>query len=174
MGNPILNAPQYYVLDTNTIIDLYFGRILPKIFELPCRFSVTDFLASEFHEPPYNVLDELGLQFESLSSEEVAEISPIREQYPKTSFYDVSVLILARSRNTVLITGDRALRIAAENNGVDCRGTCWLIDYLAREGLVSYTEAIEAYKVMKEEYQHPTWEECQALLNEWRKRQKLE
>ncbi len=37
MENQILNAPHYYVLDTNTIIDLYFGKLLHKVFQLPCN-----------------------------------------------------------------------------------------------------------------------------------------
>jgi hypothetical protein len=50
--------------------------------------------------------------------------------------------ILARSKNTVLITSDEALRHAATDNSVNCHGTCWLIDYLANDRLITYTETI--------------------------------
>lgn len=169
-----MSALQYYVLDTNTIIDLHFGNLLEKIFRLPCRFSVTDSLIDEFHNPPFRVLEELGLYFESLSSEEMAEIPLMMERYPKPSFYDISVMVLAKSRNTVLITGDEALRNAAADNSVDCRGTCWLIDYLANEGLISYTEAIAAYNRILKKPRYPPKNECRALLVRWRARQKLE
>lgn len=53
-----MSAQQFYVLDTNTIIDLHFGNLLEKIFQLPCRFSVTDSLIDEFHNPPFRVLKE--------------------------------------------------------------------------------------------------------------------
>lgn len=169
-----MSAQQFYVLDTNTIIDLHFGNLLEKIFQLPCRFSVTDSLIDEFHNPPFRVLEELGLCFESLSSEEMAKTILLMERYPKPSFYDISVMILAKSRNTVLITGDEALRNAAADNSVECRGTCWLIDYLADERIISYTEAIAAYHVILKKPRYPPKDECKALLAKWRQRQKLE
>lgn len=174
MGNRILSAPQYYVLDTNTIIDLHFGKLLDKIFQLPCKFSVTDSLSDELHNPPFRVLEEMGLIFESLTSEEMGEISPMMGRYPKPSYYDISVLVLARSRHTILITGDEALRNAAADNSVECRGTCWLIDYLANEGLITYTEAIAAYNVILKKPRYPPKDECRALLAMWKQRQKLE
>jgi len=95
------------------------------------------------------------------------------ERYPKPSYYDLSVLVLARSKHTILITGDDALRNAAADNGVDCHGTCWLIDYLANEGLITYTEAIVAYQVIVKKPRYPPKNECKALLAHWRQRQKL-
>lgn len=163
-----------YVLDTNTIIDLHFGGLLDKVFRLPCTFSVTDSLADEFLDPPFHVLQGLGLVFEPLAEEEVADISLLMEKYPQPSYYDITVLLLARSKNTVLITGDNALRNAAEDNGVNCRGTCWLIDYLANERLITYSEAIAAYDVIRKKPRYPPKRECDALLAGWKRRQKLE
>ena len=173
MGNRILSAQQYYVLDTNTIIDLHFGKLLDKVFQLPCKFLITDLLREELLNPPFDVLAEMGLLVESLTSEEVGEIPVMMGRYPKPSYYDISVLILARSKNTVLITGDEALRNAAADNSVECRGTCWLIDYLANEGLITYTEAIAAYTVILKKPRYPPKDECRALLAMWKQRQKL-
>jgi rRNA-processing protein FCF1 len=173
MENPILSAPQYYVLDTNTIIDLYFGNLLHKIFQLPCKFVITDLLREELLNPPFNALAEMGLLVEFLTSEEVSEIRVMMGRYPKPSYYDISVLILARSKNTVLITGDEALRNAAADNSVNCHGTCWLIDYLANEGLITNTEAIAAYNIILKKPRYPPKEECKALLVKWKRRQKM-
>jgi len=174
MGNRILSAQQYYVLDTNTIIDLHFGKLLDKVFQLPCKFLITDLLREELLNPPFDVLAEMGLLVDSLTSEEVGEIPIMMGRYPKPSYYDISVLILARTKNTILITGDEALRNAAADNSVECRGTCWLIDYLANEGLITYTEAIAAYNVILKKPRYPPKDECRALLAMWKQRQKLE
>lgn len=174
MGNRILSALQYYVLDTNTIIDLHFGKLLEKIFRLPCNFLVTDILSEELLNPPFDSLAEMGLGVGTLTEEEVGEIPVMMAKYPEPSLYDISVLILARSRNTVLITGDQALRRAAADNSVDCHGTCWLIDYLADQGLITYAEAIAAYTIIVNKPRYPPKEECKALLVHWRQRQKLE
>ena len=136
-----MSAQQFYVLDTNTIIDLHFGELLDKVFRLPCKFLITDLLREELLNPPFDSLAEMGLLVGNLTSDEVGEITPMMARYPEPSSCDISVLILARSKNTVLITGDQALRRAAADNGVDCHGTCWLIDYLASQGLITYTEA---------------------------------
>lgn len=174
MGNLILSAPQFYVLDTNTIIDLRFGNLLQKVFQLPCKFLITDLLSEELLNPPFDALAEMGLLVEFLTSEEVGEIPVMMGRYPKTSYYDISVLILARSKNTILITGDEALRNAAADNSVDCHGTCWLIDYLANKNLITYTEAIAAYNVILKKPRYPPKEECKSLRAQWRQRQKLE
>jgi hypothetical protein len=169
-----LNARQSYVLDTNTIIDLHCAKLLSRIFQLPCNFSVTDSLSDEFLNPPFQVLKDLGLCFEPLTSEEVGKIRTLMTIYPKPSYYDISVPVLAQSRNTVLITGDEALRHAAADNCVDCRGTCWLIDYLANERIITYTEAIAAYNAILKKPRFPPKDECKALLTVWKQRQKLE
>jgi hypothetical protein len=174
MGNRILSAQQFYVLDTNTIIDLHFGKLLEKIFQLPCKFVISDLLREELLNPPFDSLAEMGLLVGNLTPEEVGEISVMMGRYLKPSYFDISVLILARDQNTILITGDEALRNAAADNSVECRGTCWLIDYLANEGLITYTEAIAAYNVILKKPRYPPKDECRALLAMWKQRQKLE
>jgi hypothetical protein len=131
-------------------------------------------LREELLNPPFDALAEMGLLVEFLTSEEVGEIPVMMGKYPEPSFCDISVLILARSKNTVLITGDEALRNAAADNSVDCRGTCWLIDYLANQGLITYTEAIAAYTVIVKKPRYPPKRECDTLLAGWKRRQKLE
>lgn len=161
------------MLDTNTILDLYFGDVLEEIFQLPCTFIVTDFLTIELHDPPFHTLSELGLRVESLNSDEVREISEILSEYPKPSYQDISVMVLARSRGTILITGDVDLRHVAMAKGVDCYGTCWLIDYLANQHIITFTEAIEAYELIQRKPRYPPKEECRALSSQWKQKQKL-
>jgi rRNA-processing protein FCF1 len=168
-----LNAPQFYVLDTNTIIDLYFGKLLEKIFQLPCKFIITDLLSEELQNPPFRRLSDLGLLVVNLNPDEVAEMSEMMGRYPKPSYYDISVFILAKSRKTILITGDEALRHAALANGVECCGTCWLINYLIEESLISNTEAIAAYDVIRKKPRYPPKDECRALLSQWKQKRKL-
>lgn len=94
-------------------------------------------------------------------------------KYEKPSYEDISVLVLAKAKNTILITGDEALRHAAADNSVDCHGTCWLIDYIANQTLISFSEAIAAYDLIRKNRRNPPFEECKALLLQWKQRQKL-
>jgi hypothetical protein len=115
----------------------------------------------------------MGLLVESLTSAEVAEISEILDEYNKPSYEDVSVLILAKSRNTILISGDENLRHVAVQKGIICYGTCWLLDYLANQSIISYKDAITAYQTMLQYGRNPPKEECRSLLSEWKKRSRM-
>jgi rRNA-processing protein FCF1 len=164
---------QSYVIDTNTVIDLYFGNILPHIFQLPCSFFITDFLEAEFILPPFSQLKNLGICVDYLDSEEVTEIISLQEEYDKPSFNDLSVLVLAKRIGTILITGDENLRHAAISKGVSCHGTCWLIDFLTKQGILSCSDAIAAYTRMMKQKRNPPRDECRALSSQWKQRKKL-
>jgi hypothetical protein len=162
-----------YVVDTNTLIDLHFCNLLPRIFTLPCTFIITDFLRHEIRFPPFDELSRMGLIVEPLTSAEVAEISELLEIYDKPSYEDISVLILAKSQNTILISGDENLRHVAVQIGVTCYGTCWLLDFLASQSIIAYKDAISAYQVMQQNRRNPPKNECKNLLSEWRKKSKM-
>lgn len=115
----------------------------------------------------------MGLQVESLNPDEIVQITEMMERYEKPSYEDISVLILAKSKKTILITGDEALRHAAIANEVECRGTCWLIDYLANRSLISFSEAIEAYERIQRKPRYPPRDECRNLRSQWVKKQKM-
>jgi len=166
--------PQFYVVDTNTIFDLHFGKLLQIAFRLPCKFVITSFIIHELRNPPFHTLSSMGLLVETLSPEKVTELLGMMERYEGPSYEDISVLVLAKAKNTVLITGDDALRRAAADNSVDCHGTCWLIDYLANQSLISFSEAIAAYDLIRKNRRNPPFDECKALLAQWKQRQKLE
>jgi len=168
-----LSNPQFYVVDTNTILDLYYGKLLQIAFRLPCKFVITDLLIHELQNPPFHTLSSMGLLVENLKPAEVKELMEMLGKYEKPSYEDISVLVLAKARNTVLITGDEALRHAAADNSVDCHGTCWLIDYIANQTLISFSEAIAAYDLIRKNRRNPPFEECKALLLQWKQRQKL-
>jgi hypothetical protein len=168
-----LNNLHCYVVDTNTIIDLWYGEILEKIFLLPCRFIIPDLIKHEMRHPPFESLSTMGLVVETLGSELIPEITQIMERFEKPSYEDIAALLLARSRRTILITGDEDLRHLSMEYGVECLGTCWLIDYLANQSIITNKEAIAAYNRIRKSRRNPPFDECKRLLYQWRQRQKL-
>ena len=169
-----MSNPQFYVVDTNTIFDLHYGKLLQIAFRLPCKFVITDFIIRELRNPPFHILSSMGLLVENLEPDEVKELIEMMGRYEGPSYQDISVLVLAKARNTVLITGDEALRHAAADNCVDCHGTCWLIDYMANQNLISYSVAISAYDLIRKNRRNPPFDECKNMLGRWKQRQKLE
>ena len=89
------------------------GNYSGKYSSCPVHFIITDFIIHELREPPFQELSVMGLQVESLEPDEIIQITEMMERYEKPSYEDISVLVLARLRKTVLITGDEALRHAA-------------------------------------------------------------
>lgn len=162
------------MVDTNTIFDLHYGKLLQITFRLPCKFLITNLIIHELRHPPFHELSSMGLLVENLNPDEVKELREMMRKYEEPSYEDISVLVLAKARNTVLITGDEALRRAAADNSVDCHGTCWLIDYLASHTLITFSEAIAAYDLIRKNRRNPPFDECKALVVQWRQRQKLE
>jgi len=162
-----------YVIDTSTLIDLNRGNLLPVLFRLPCIFVITDLIIHELRDPPFEKLSTMGLSVEHLSPEKIAEIYVLSGKYEKPSPEDLSVLVLAKSKGTILITSDTALRHAAADNGVDYYGTCWLIDFLADQNIISYSQAVSAYNLIRKNQRFPPGEECRRLLSQWVKKRKL-
>lgn len=168
-----MTSPHYYVVDSNTIFDLHQADLLEFVFQLPCRFIISDFIIHELREPPFHRLSSMGLLVESIDPEGIAEISGLMEEYEKPSYADLSVLVLAKSRKTILISGDEDLRHAAISKGVDCYGTCWLINYLADQSVITYAQAIASYNLMRKRRRNPPADECRNLLSRWKERRRM-
>jgi predicted nucleic acid-binding protein len=68
----------------------------------------------------------------------------------------------------MLVTGDAALRHAAEEEGVEVHGTLWLLDNLIVDGLLpSATGAFALERMQKHGSRFPQ-DECNDRLERWR------
>ena len=116
----------------------------------------------------------MGLQVENLSPENVEELIALMARVPKSHRMQISGSCTLQNPGTrFYITGDKALLRAAADNSVDCRGTCWLIDYLANQSIITFSGAIAAYDRYKKPAESP-FDECRALIAQWKQRQKME
>ena len=82
----------------------------------------------------------LGLRGVELSYEELFYVEGLKRKYVKLSAFDREALSIAKNRNILLLTGDRALKNAAEKEGVRVVGTIGLLDRLYREQLIDVDE----------------------------------
>jgi hypothetical protein len=79
----------------------------------------------------------LGLTVESLSAAAVGRAQEMWVQHKVLSLPDCFAVALAQERGWMLLTGDGALRAAAEVARLDCRGFFWLFDLVEAAKLVS-------------------------------------
>ena len=154
------------VTDANVWRDLHVGQVLASAFELKATFVVTDLMFAELYIPPGSMLQTWGLQIVSLDGEELEEVIELGGRYPRPSRQDLSGLFLAES---ILLTGDGALRAAAENAEVEVHGTLWVMDQLVDSETIAPREGARALQLMAD---HPKrrlpMKELQKRVRKWR------
>ncbi len=69
----------------------------------------------------------------------------------------------------LIITGDKKLRIEAENQGVEVHGSIWVIRSLVENGLVDKTKGIKLLGLLKEVNSSLPFEEIDKLLRSYKK-----
>lgn len=157
------------VTDANIIIDLAAGDLLETIFLLPeIEFHVPDVLYVEELAERHGRLPGLGLKVVSQPAEAVAEVQRLRQIYRRASINDLFALVLARRLGCTLLSGDRALREAAECEGIEFRGTLWLIEALVQGQLIAVDRAEAAYEAMRRDGSWLPWDEVRAQVRRWR------
>lgn len=164
----MLDSQSVYVFDTNVLIDLYIGGLLEVTLGLPARMVAPDVIIAELEEPSGETLIGYGLQSVTLSGDQVQEIVALRSQYPRPSANDMAALVLARSLGAALLTGDLALRRAAEQEGVPMHGTLWVLDELLESEVIPPAQAVPALEEMLAQGRRLPRDECEARLRRWR------
>jgi len=137
--------------DTSVWID--FGVI--DAIELPFRLPLTYLMWSEAVDveikSPERLRERLlacGLVVVELADEEFWLADDYGERYAGLSPYDSVALAIAKNRGIPLMTGDRRLRRAAADEGVEVIGTIGVLDRLSSEGLVSASEYEECLQAL--------------------------
>ncbi len=126
------------VSDTSVLIDLERGGLLEAAFNCGLTLIVPDLLYQnelESENGPY--LRALGLGVVALGPDEVTIAQAIRAERSSLSIPDCFALSCAMRPQHALVTGDKALRLAAiEKIGV-VYGLLWIIDCMEASGVTS-------------------------------------
>ena len=160
---------QLLISDANILIDMEEGLLIEPMFQLPYQFTIPDILFAEELEVEHKYLLELGLSQSELSGEMMAYAMELTSRYTKASRNDCFALALAAQKECALLTGDKALRDAAETEAVLVRGTLWLVGLMVRQGLIGIEQACEAYQQMKESGRRLPWTLAATELEELKK-----
>jgi predicted nucleic acid-binding protein len=118
----------------------------------------------------HGYLIDMGLEVRELDDRMVARVFDLAGQYKRPGRYDLFALVLAAEENCPLLTGDKDLKAAAENEHVEVRGTLWLVEEMVRAGKISVQIARNAYQRMQVHGRRLPWKEAEdrlALLDKW-------
>lgn len=136
---------KYISSDTNVWIDFLTINRLELPFKLPYIYLMNeDAVEDEMLSPPNlgDKLVELGLEKTSLTEDEFFLAEKLSEKYLKLSRYDCIALAIAKIRKIELLTGDKALRKAANSENVKVTGTIGILDRLLKGQYIDQDEYI--------------------------------
>ncbi|MEN6621994.1 MAG: DUF3368 domain-containing protein [Smithella sp.] len=156
------------ILDTSICIDLYNGKLLEAVLLLPYKFFLPDVIIAELIEPVGELLIKMGYAEKRTSGEETKNIFALRDKYTGPSTNDLFALLLAKRNGCPLITGDHALRKAADQEAVIVHGLLWLIDALVDSKIVTGTQAAEALESIIAAGSWLPKRECEERFKKWR------
>ena len=155
------------ISDTNILIDIEDGSLTPIVFRLSYEIIVPDILFELELKEQHTHLLAAGLKIKSLSTESVKRTEALNLKYPKPSIIDHSALALSIQEKCPLLTGDKDLRDAAKNEGVEVHGTIWIIEQLLTQKLILQTQARRSFDSMKAKGSRLAWGDIEQLLNRY-------
>lgn len=145
------------ISDANILIDMEEGQLIEQMFRLPWTFSVPDILFVEELQAQHAYLMEKGLQVGELTPDSMLYAFQLSQRSHGPSRNDCFALALARQELCPLLTGDKALRVLADGEQVEVKGTIWLVEQLMTEKIITRQEAREAYARMRENARRLPW-----------------
>lgn len=143
---------KYISSDTNVWIDFVTINRIALPFRLPYTYLMNqDAFDEELLSPPdfKEQLLSAGLVSTELTDAEFFLAEEYGLRYRKLSTHDRIALAIAKQRNITLLTGDQALRKAANAEGVSLIGTIGILDQLHNRELITTTEYVDCLKALQ-------------------------
>ena len=158
------------VQDANVFIDLELAGLYDLWLQMGVEVHTTDLIRMELVRGQHRIsLSYLsGMVVHELTSDELMLISELEQTVAnKAKFNDCSVLYLAEKLKVPLISGDSALRAAAQKRGVTVRGTLWIFDTLIERGLLGTKIAAEKLRQLLHQDRHLPKSACDERFGRW-------
>ncbi|MFZ7304588.1 PIN domain-containing protein [Avibacterium avium] len=155
---------QMLISDANIFIDLECCQLISLMFELPYRFCTPDVLFERELKLQHGHLLTIGLIKLTLLPESMTYVSQLTNKYRKTSIHDLMALSLAKQEKCPLLTGDKALRDAANREAVLIKGTIWVLEQLVIYKKISKDEAMSALDIMLKAGRRLPFDEAKSLI----------
>jgi predicted nucleic acid-binding protein len=158
--------------DANIFIDLELSGLFDLWLQMGVEVHTTDLIRGELEKGKhYMALAYLrGMTVHEVDFEELATIAELeRSVGSRAKFNDCSVLYLAGKLRVPLLSGDGALRSAAEKRGLEVRGTLWIFDTLIERKLLAPSVAAEKLRALLGQDRFLPKSACDERLARWEK-----
>lgn len=157
------------ISDANVLIDLEEGGLTVELFRLPYALTVPDILFIEELELHHGHLVDHGLQLRELTSDSMRYAQQLVRRYGGPSVNDCLALALAKQEACPLVTGDKRLRKAADQEQVEKRGTVWLLEQMLAHQLITVQQAEAARDLMRQAGSRLPWDKLDQLIDRCRR-----
>ncbi len=160
------------VKDANILIDLIESDLLGLWFKLGITTYISDLVQLEIQEEAQKKIlkpfvDAGLLIVEALTPNELTTAVNMREKH-RISIEDASVLILAKRKQALLLSGDAALRKTAEAEGITVHGILWIFNRLVNRALLTTTDAIIKLEALQTSGTFLPPALCNQQIHEWK------
>ncbi len=158
------------VLDSSVAFDLINGRLILELQGLPYGFLVPDILyVSEFNEKEKAEISKLEFKILEFDENQVAEVLDFKAAHSGPSVADWFAFIGAKDNQAIFLTGDGALRQAAEEKGLTVHGTLWVLDELVLRTILIPGRAAYALREIIIKGSYLPQDECIRRFRTWGK-----
>jgi len=161
------NSTEIYIIDANVIFDADIGGILHELFSLDLPIITNDFVIGEIESIPISRLEEMGLDIRDMPGEYIEEMFQMRANHLDLSIIDISIIVLARHTNAIILSGDGPLRKEAKRYKLQLHGTLWVLDVLVEHHILSPKDAAGALRAMCDNERRLPMDECNKRIQEW-------
>lgn len=156
---------QLLVSDSNIFMDLECCDLLHLMFKLPYRFCTPDILFEQELRQQHPHLVEIGLQLLSLTPDSMVYAYQLTAKYRNPSINDLTALSLAKQEKCPLLTGDKALRQAAQKEAILIKGTVWVLEQLVIHQQIDKATALNALQIMQDNHRRLPFEQAKQMIN---------
>lgn len=157
-----------HVLDSSVAFDLINGRLILETQSLPCVFAVPDIIyEEEFNDEAKEEFSKTNLVILEFDGTQVAEVYGMKAVHNRPPMADLFAFVGAKDNQSILITGDGALRTIAEEYGLTVHGTLWILDELVTQNLLVPRRAAQALRDILIKKSRLPQDECIRRFKAW-------
>ncbi len=166
--------PLVLITDANVWIDLHVGGVLAEVVRLDFDLVLPDVVHAEMEAVRSEVYAKLNLLLDlahirlvTTGPEGVQLAEKLANTYREAHTPDLFALATAIVEQAVLVTGDKALRQAAETEKAEVHGTLWLLERMVEQAVLTRQGAHDALSQMIQAGRRLPAKECGQLLRRW-------
>jgi len=143
------------VTDANIFIHLSRLDLVDSFIAMNFEIHTTDYIINEYNkgfkkDTTFKRLDKFirsgAIRIHEFGYDELLEIY---EQKKKLSIADCSIYKLSLQLKSILLTGDKALKLFSEQSGIEVHGIFWLIEQMHKHAIIDEIEYKEKLTELK-------------------------